>query len=136
MNDVLDKLTRVKLALACLERPMPNVTTAVAVLRDLLEENDVSPNTTAAAPAVAVSIAEAARRLGWAASTVRARIKTGQVPAIGSGRSTRVLIEEALAANRRTASPNADVKNDDVAMPDALEAAAFQWATSAPAGSA
>lgn len=130
-------LPMLKLALAALERDVPNVDLARGVLRDVVGDgpaqgdmrskdvsNDVDARTEATQEARAVTIKRAGELLSLCPKTVRNKIARGEIPVIGAGRATRVLMPDAIdalalqgRASRRNVAERAD--------PIAEEAVAF-----------
>lgn len=97
-----DRVALMKVALDALSRPIANVDLARGVLREILEGIGAEPVGPIVNELGAVSIGEAARRLGYSSKHVRGLIKRGALgdAVIGSGRSTRIVVALALEALR------------------------------------
>ena len=125
-------LPMLKLALAALERDVPNIDLARGVLRDVVGDERVEGDPGACADASAaesqsrraVPIKRAAALLSLCPKTVRNKIARGEIPVIGAGRATRVLMPDAIdaLAQQGTASRRKPV---EVADPIADEAVAY-----------
>ena len=97
-----------KLALAALERDVPNVDLARGVLRDVVgdglaedaarSKDSAIPDAGGAKGRRAVTIKQAAELLSMCPKTVRKKISRGEIPVIGAGRATRVLMPDAIDA--------------------------------------
>jgi excisionase family DNA binding protein len=120
----------IKLVLSALQKDEPNLPLAIGGLLELVgssADNQESSTYLAnhaingPAPVRGVSISEAARQLSYCAQTIRAMIKRGELRTVGSGRSTRVLLEEALKPIP------ADTFESDEPAPDSFDAAAKDW---------
>ena len=105
-----------KLALAALEREVPNVDLARGVLRDVVGDGRADAalrvpdagEKTEARTRHAVTIKRAAVLLSLCTKTVRQKIARGEIPAIGAGRATRVLMPDAIEALARHDGASAD----------------------------
>lgn len=118
-------LPLLKLALEALERDIPNVDLARGVLREVVgserttsraNDNEQRIQNTPQGQ-YAVTIKRAAELLSLCTKTVRHKIARGEIPAIGTNRSTRVLMPDAFHALARPPVTPAD--------PIAEEAVAF-----------
>jgi hypothetical protein len=118
-------LPLLKLALEALERDVPNVDLARGVLREVVggertashsNDNERRAQNTPQGQ-YAVTIKRAAELLSLCTKTVRHKIARGEIPAIGTRRTTRVLMPDALHALARGPVTAAD--------PIAEEAIAF-----------
>lgn len=101
MKFPLEMIAAAKLARAQLAGVVPNVSIAIgwfdafiAATGEKEEPREVP------AASRAVTFTEAARALGYSTKHVRYLAKAGRIPTIGSGRSARVLIDEAIEALR------------------------------------
>lgn len=108
-------LPLLKLALEALERDVPNVDLARGVLREVVggertasRANDNTECIQDTQGQYAVTIKRAAELLSLCTKTVRHKIARGEIPAIGSKRTTRVLMPDALHALARTPTTSAD----------------------------
>lgn len=130
-------LSMLKLALAALERDVPNIDLARGVLRDVVgeglahgaarskERGDSAEASTAETQGRrAVTIKRAAEILSLCPKTVRNKIARGEIPAIGTGRATRVLMPDAIDALAQQAGVTRR-KTAEVADPIAEEAVAY-----------
>ena len=119
-----DATAALKMALHALDRGQPNVALAIGLLREIVGDDGTGAVQHAPSAARAVSIAEAAATLGFCPKTVRQKIARGEIPAIGRGRSQRVLIDEAVEAMRGggKAAPA------EVPVTDPSELAGREWA--------
>lgn len=94
-------LPLIKIALDALDRATPNLPLAIGALREIAGATP-EPVASASNQLEAVSIGEAARRLGYSTRHVRSLIRRGALgdAVIGSGRSTRIVVSRALEALR------------------------------------
>lgn len=112
-------LPMLRLALSALDREAPNTELARGILREIVGAVPEEPQAPKASTR-AVTYSEAAKILSFSPKHVRHLAKVGRVPIIGSGRSARVLIDEAIAALR--------AKSDDATTTDAIENAGAAFA--------
>lgn len=98
----IPEIELLKLALEALRRPVPNAALALEVLDDWLTRHDASDARPAATASTSrgVSFGDAAAQLGYSTKTIRGMAKRGEIPVIGSGRTQRVLLDEAIEALR------------------------------------
>lgn len=123
-------LPLLKLALAALERDVPNVDLARGLLREVVGDVQLPIERSAHAEPQfqrAVTIKRASEILSLSTKTIRKKIARGEIPAIGSGRTTRVLMPDAINAlaqgtNARHTAPKTDpIADEAVALVRARE---------------
>jgi hypothetical protein len=109
-----EMIAAAKLARAQLAAPVPNFAIAIGWLDAFLALAGAKEEALdAPAASRVVTFTEAARTLGYSPKHVRHLAKTKRIPIIGSGRSARVLIDEAIEALRTKGHGGASTKPAD-----------------------